>query len=699
MIGIGINHGIGIGGGGFLGILAYYVDPSAGSVGDGSYASPWDDFTEINALTLAQLDGAFIRVKSGQTVYDGLWLQSRDGFTIETYGGSAQAIIDGTEAASYTWTNPTGLIWRTTTPGAAVGLFIDGVATRFCNTAAQLDNTDFGWFYGNYSALGTALYVRLPSGVDPTVAPVRIARAENLTPGSLVPGCAIRLTGCSGFTLQNVNARRGRLHVVNVEGNVGAAYSDFTIDGNTFEEAGYYSGGCDLLNIMGSSGYRATNGTITNNVLKNNVTSDGNNGCNALEFNHVDGMTARGNRMQTFWGNGVELYRNCRNVLAERNRILDFGGRAWWVPMITASQQSQDNTFRNNICISLGNHHTMRSNWGGSFYNGPNGITHDGGDRNLAYNNTFVLGDAAWLSLAQTASGGDGTLTARNNLVVKIEPTTNSNATVAGTGRVWSPVADAPDAAKEFNLDYNRYYQRRRGNFAGAVNTRTAWAGSTAYSLGAFVSISGSSTIVLECTTAGTSHASSEPTSGSAGTTVTDGTVTWTRRDVALTTLATWQAADADLDAHSSHGNPTLTAILGAGSQVLAVTVSGNVAAAQNGLVTTSAAHGRSVGDWVSMPTTGGSSAIAYSRIAAVPSATTFVMEYQVYGSQQINSGAAITYYPNWAEPDVTPTDTALRSGGANRGIGSGTDANVPTVDYAGTARPSSSPCIGAIEV
>lgn len=53
-----------------------------------------------------------------------------------------------------------------------------------------------------------------------------------------------------------------------------------------------------------------------------------------------------------------------------------------------------------------------------------------------------------------------------------------------------------------------------------------AWAATTAYALNAEVSLSGGA--VLRCTTAGTSG-STEPVAPAVGSTVTDGTVTWTR--------------------------------------------------------------------------------------------------------------------------------------------------------------------------
>lgn len=67
---------------------------------------------------------------------------------------------------------------------------------------------------------------------------------------------------------------------------------------------------------------------------------------------------------------------------------------------------------------------------------------------------------------------------------------------------------------------------------ATAKGVVTSWAASQAYVVGAFVRAVGApSALRFECTTAGTSHASTEPTwPTAAGGTVTDGTVVWTAR-------------------------------------------------------------------------------------------------------------------------------------------------------------------------
>lgn len=68
--------------------------------------------------------------------------------------------------------------------------------------------------------------------------------------------------------------------------------------------------------------------------------------------------------------------------------------------------------------------------------------------------------------------------------------------------------------------------------YSGVDNTGASegtWATSTAYTKGQWIKLSGGE--VLECTTAGTSHGSTEPAApGSLGGTVSDGTVTWTLR-------------------------------------------------------------------------------------------------------------------------------------------------------------------------
>ncbi len=80
---------------------------------------------------------------------------------------------------------------------------------------------------------------------------------------------------------------------------------------------------------------------------------------------------------------------------------------------------------------------------------------------------------------------------------------------------------------------------RGRSPFGGFGSTPSAWVANTTYALGKYVKATASYNYVYECTTAGTSHATTEPTwPTTVGATVTDGTVTWTCR-TKLTTLGT----------------------------------------------------------------------------------------------------------------------------------------------------------------
>lgn len=65
-------------------------------------------------------------------------------------------------------------------------------------------------------------------------------------------------------------------------------------------------------------------------------------------------------------------------------------------------------------------------------------------------------------------------------------------------------------------------------DYLGRTLTSSAWVGSTAYTLGTEVELSGGADLI--CTVAGTSGASA-PTPPAVGATVTDGTVTWQRLD------------------------------------------------------------------------------------------------------------------------------------------------------------------------
>jgi hypothetical protein len=640
--------------------IAYYIDPSFGAGGDGSYASPWDDFTEVNALT-GDLGGRILRLRSNQIIYDQLYLQNADNFTIETYGGSPLATIDGSVLTAYTWTQAStspNLWWAQ--PGSAIGLFIDDVATLNCANQQQVTDLEYGWWYGTRSGnlgdgsgtqpTGNALVVNLPPGESMTTlsAANLVRRADSTGAYS-----AVHLANCNAATLQNFAARRGYHDTIRIEANASTVFSDIALSGLTVSQCGYTgTSGQNLINIYGAGqSYLAPGISVTDCLLHDNVTGNNSNG---IETGHLTGPTIARNTFRRIYGNAIEYWRGTHQSVISRNSFDDIGARA--LAMFWGSGTDYDNhtgnSFENNIVRNLGNFRVMGTQTPyptGQCYNTGSGILASGGTNNRAYNNTFILSDAPALEIKYSATegGNSGSFSFMNNTVVLLEPTTNAGGVIAASTPTsgWTIQTTAPTGPQQIQSNYNRYFTRR----VAASGVRMQW------------------------------------NAGSASTYA----------------LATWQAFGGDTN--STLGDPAYTAPFGTGGTsagTLAATTYGSThasfVAANAGLVQVTG-HGLVVGDYVSMPITGGSGTAPtwYTRVGQVLDANTFRAEYHLYGNHTIATGATVTKYPNVLSFDFAPTTTPP----LNSGIGSATDANVPTVDFYGNARSTTAPDIGAVEV
>ena len=641
--------------------LAYYIDPSyAGGSSDGSYSAPWTDFTAANSAFTGDMGGRILRLKSGQVIYDQLSLGNADNFTIETYGGSPLAVIDGSVLTAYTWTQASVSpnLWWTQTPGAAVGLFIDDVATLTCGNQQHVTDLEFGWWYGTRSGslgdgsgtqpTGDALVVNLPPGESMTT-----LSSANLVRRGDNSGVAVAasLQNCNSATLQNFALRRGANHTLSITANAATVYSGVRLLGLDISQNGYVpSGGMNLVNIYGAGqSYLVTGVEISDCILHDNVSGINN---NAIETGHLTGAIIRRNKLRRIYGNGIEMWRGTHYSDISRNEFDDIGANAWvgyWGDG-TNFDNHTGNAFVNNTVRSLGNFRVMGAQAPyptGAFYNTGNAITMKGGTLNKAYNNTLILDNASALAMEYNASDGveTGSFSFVNNVVVALEGISNGEGLIEAPASGWTAQTTVPTGRQQLQLDRNRYFARRIAT--GSVRMQFNAGSSSTY------------------------------------------------------TMAAWQALGGDTN--SSAGNPALVAPFGTGSTsagVLAATVYGSAHAsfvtANAGLVQVTG-HGLSVGDFVSMPISGGAGTAPtwYTRVGQVLNADTFRAEYHLYGNVTIASGATVTKYPNVLTPNFAPATTPP----LDSGVGIGIDANVPLDDYFGTTRSTTTPDIGAVEV
>jgi hypothetical protein len=610
--------------------VAYYVDPSFGAGGDGSYASPWDDFTEINALT-GDLGGRSIRLKSGETIYDELDLTGASNFTIETYGGSPLAIIDGSVLTNWTWTNEAGTnLWYTSTPGAAKAVWLgdsnfEAAGSHAAFVQEVLDRCEMTWWYGTHSTYGhgAVLWVHAPQGVSMTDEEA----ADNVrTTGA---DTAIHLTGCSAVTLSGVQAQRGRIAVVKGYDH-GAG---FTITGCVLRQCGYATAaGQDLLDVRGvSKAVKATNIFITNNQFLDNMCGLGAN--HGIEVSYTDGMVVLGNTFRRMRGNGMELWLTTHTTTVEKNLFEDIGQTSVLLAdgvgdVLLAGDGGVYHSgvvVKNNLSVAFGNLTNSASNAGSRL------VWSKAGSDVKVYNNTSVTSAQYNISVsdpALTPVGLTNTLTAKNNVFLKTNGTGfNTNISASGSG--WS-VVNTISGSKQILCDGNHYL-------------------SLAYT---------------------------EPNQPIA---VVNGTT--------YSGLTAWKATNGDPNGYAY--NLSLASAFGTPSGTTTTTTNNRVA--NDTTVGVASVSGFSVGDWVTIGTD--TARVFVNRITQI-NALTLTLEIPFASFNTSTYPKTVTRLTSLVG-DLSPTTTPP----LNSGIGSATDANVPTVDFYGNARSTTAPDIGAVEV
>ena len=618
--------------------VAYYIDPSySGGSSDGSYSAPWTDFTAANSAFTGDMGGRILRLKSGQTIYDELSFSAASNFTIETYGGSTKAIIDGSQIASWTWTNLSGDIWYANS-GTESAIWVGDVAyERACvqqttPDQATMDRSVGMFWFGNHSSnpIGNRLYVHVPPGMN--METERLAGRVR----SQKENFALRLNGCSAVAIRAIQVQRGQWSVMSVE-NHGAG---LIIDDVVSRWCGKFSFGQNLLDVTGvSEGAPATDISITKCQFSENRGGDNN---NATEFSWVTGLTISECDYRRILSQAVEFWKTVKNARITRCRFEEIGGSTWWLNGDTdygapvVPQDHDNNQMDNCIATSIGsmNRETVLTDQGSSL------LRYEGGTNTRLYNNTYIGQTRVPILLkAGTHASNKNTISLKNNVFYVHMAYSNAwhIQTTDTPATPWTFPTAFTGAINEVVSDNNHFFSLRNTNQA-SNRVGYIWAGA-----------------------------------------------------VDLIGLANWQSYTGNPDAHSHDGNPLLSAALGT---VTATTTTSGTAASGVWDIPLTSVTGMAVNGIISIATVS-APIVHVSRIVAVNTSTKVVTTETRVPPAGIASGAAVTYYAE-LQTDATPQ---AGSPLLNAGVGSATDPLIPTTDFYGNPRSTTTPDIGAVEV
>lgn len=560
-------------------IVAYYIDPSFGPGGDGSYSSPWDDFTEVNALS-GDLGGRIIRLKSGQTIYDGLSISNASNFAVETYGGSTKAIIDGSALTGWTWVNAGGDLWSTATPGAEKAIWVGDVAFERAGEGATtplqsvMDRNEYTFWYGTHSTYGggNLLWVHAPTGMDMNAE--EAANHVRTTSENVVA----YMSGCSAAAVRSIQMQRG-FNAVFQAASHGAG---LTIDDVVSRWCGKGTVGQDLIDISGASAVApATSVVLSDSQFYENFGGSNN---NATEFSWVTGLTISNCNYRRIAGNAVEFWQTIKNGRVTRCRFEEIGGSIWWLSNSIAGQEHDNNQMDNCISTTLG---TM-FNDGGTDQQGSQLLRHQAGTNTRLYHNTHITNNIQAVTLAAgTSAACLNTVTMKNNIFVSLQSYASRARfqTLDSPTPAWTFVSALTGAKNEIVSDNNRIFSR----YATDQNT----------------------------TRVGYLNAVGSYTTG----------------------LAAWQAQTGNPDPNSSEGDPLLAAMFGTSA---ASTTMASVGTAGAWTMTVTSSAGMAVGGFVAVPMAA-SPRLHFTRIMAI-AGNVLTGELKIGGGGISNGAAVTYY-------------------------------------------------------
>jgi hypothetical protein len=372
-----------------------YVDTSLATNGDGTEATPYNNFTTIsdggaNELT-GDLAGAVIYIKGGTDTRELLKLNTASNFEIKAYGVGDNPLIRGSDIVTASWTLDSSNGFYYLSSAAVHALFVDGEQVIDVATVGELTGTT-QWFDSGNS--------RIYISFNPTGNQFEITERDK----------CIWLVSCSSYTVRDVVLEKAdESNLVSDGSSAGAKIYDIETR---------YAGG---WNLSGRDGILMVGNSITpdTGVEIKNVNAHDNQNCGA-ELHYLNGAVLNENRL-TDNGNGFELWQGVSNSTFRRNIITgstqrgtsNGHGNGFWVSSDAGASAggNPSNTFAYNIILNT--------------YSP--GIAIDDGTGQLIYNNTIygcgaVGSTGRGITFIQQGTNAVGA-TVKNNIVVLTETT------------------------------------------------------------------------------------------------------------------------------------------------------------------------------------------------------------------------------------------------------------------------------------
>lgn len=438
-----------------------FFDSTAASGGTGSYLKPYNDLTQLNALT-GDLRGRRLYLKRGSVFAGSIALSGAKDFSIREYGDSgARPVVSNWIAVSVTWTSAGSNNWYCSSASfGATDVSVrlnDYYAERRLSVAELSANnyerstTGAAWPWTFFYDSGTSRVYVHTDGTDPNTMTVYRPR----TSGENATDYSLSLANCEDVTIGTIDFTGGRKAVGLVSGGSRLQLLSTNLYGN----GGDLADPQDLLNVVGTSlaspfQHLLIEGCDIGQGMSSYIG-------HAIELSWVRYATIRRNFVHDVPLCFVEHWESCRDITIEQNRVDAVGifvNHRVGTTDGNAASHHQDILLRNNI-FNQRFSNEYKGATGAGTRSGTGYRQYAGDAANFTnvrvINNTFLMEDglAADLYNSGTAASGSRTMKFKNNLVIMKQ----SLAAASSFQRESCVYAANAAAATNSTIDYNLY--------------------------------------------------------------------------------------------------------------------------------------------------------------------------------------------------------------------------------------------------